>query len=174
MQLIDDSRGATTPDARPAQSDEAAIYLEGVVVEGQQLARKLGFPTANVELSAPHPRFGSYAARTRLADGRVIRGVANVGRNPTTGLVKPRLEVWLFDFNEDLYGQTIRTELVAFLRPEQKFDDLLLLVVQVLADADQAQAVLKTPAEDPSDARRDPHWPESGRFAEPKRRRGAA
>jgi hypothetical protein len=92
MQLIDDGRGVTKPAARAPRSDEAAIYLEGVVVEGQQLARNLGFPTANVELDAPQPRFGSYAAWTRLADGRVIPGVANVGRNPTTGLVKPRLE----------------------------------------------------------------------------------
>jgi len=117
--------------------------IEGVVVEGQHLGRKLGFPTANVELEDyVKPRLGSYATRTRLADGRLLPGVANVGENPTTGTVKARLEVWLFDFDEDLYGQTIETELIAFLRPELKFDGLDALVAQVMVDADQARALL--------------------------------
>jgi riboflavin kinase/FMN adenylyltransferase len=117
--------------------------IEGVVVEGQHLGRKLGFPTANVELNGYiRPRLGSYATRTRLPDGRLMPGVANIGENPTTGLVAARLEVWLFDFDEDLYGQTIETELVAFLRPEMKFDGLDALVAQIGADADQARALL--------------------------------
>jgi riboflavin kinase/FMN adenylyltransferase len=117
--------------------------IEGVVVEGQHLGRKLGFPTANVELEGyVKPRFGSYATRTLLADGRLMPGVANIGQNPTTGLVNARLEVWLFDFDEDLYGQTIETELVAFLRPEAKFDGLEALVAQIAEDADQARALL--------------------------------
>ncbi len=92
--------------------------IEGVVVEGQHLGRKLGYPTANVLLGDyVRPRLGSYATRTRLADGRLVPGVANIGQNPTTGLVDARLEVWLFDFDEDIYGQTIETELVAFIRP---------------------------------------------------------
>ncbi|MDB5460452.1 MAG: bifunctional riboflavin kinase/FMN adenylyltransferase [Caulobacteraceae bacterium] len=120
--------------------------IEGVVVEGQHLGRKLGFPTANVELDGyVRPRLGSYATRTRLADGRLMPGVANVGENPTTGRVDARLEVWLFDFDEDLYGQTIETELVAFLRPELKFDGLDALIAQVKADADQARTLLMPP-----------------------------
>ena len=117
--------------------------IEGVVVEGQHLGRKLGFPTANVELhDYIRPRLGSYATRTRLPDGRLMPGVAKIGENPTTGLVTARLEVWLFDFDEDLYGQTIETELVAFLRPEMKFDGLEALIAQIGADADQARALL--------------------------------
>ena len=117
--------------------------IEGVVVEGQHLGRKLGYPTANVFLGDyVRPRLGSYATRTRLADGRLVPGVANIGQNPTTGLVDARLEVWLFDFDEDLYGQTIETELVAFLRPEAKFDSLDELIRQIGADADQARAIL--------------------------------
>lgn len=117
--------------------------IEGVVEEGQHLGRKLGFPTANVELGDyVKPRLGTYATRTRLPDGRLMPGVANIGENPTTGLVKARLEVWLFDFDEDLYGQVIETELVAFLRPELKFDGVDALVAQVLADAEQARALL--------------------------------
>ena len=117
--------------------------IEGVVVEGQHLGRQLGYPTANV-LAGDYvrPRLGSYATRTRLADGREVPGVANFGVNPTTGLVDARLEVWLFDFNEDLYGQTIETDLAHFLRPELKFDGLEALIDQIRRDADQARALL--------------------------------
>jgi riboflavin kinase/FMN adenylyltransferase len=129
--------------ARAARILGRPFAIEGVVVEGRRLGRKLGFPTANVELNGyVRPRLGSYATRTRLADGRLMPGVANIGENPTTGLVAARLEVWLFDFDEDLYGQTIETELVAFLRPELKFDDLDALTAQIRADADQARALL--------------------------------
>jgi riboflavin kinase/FMN adenylyltransferase len=117
--------------------------IEGVVVEGQHLGRELGFPTANVPAGDyVRPRLGVYATRTRLADGREVPGVANFGENPTTGLVEARLEVWLFDFDEDLYGQTLETDLVAFLRPELKFDGLEALVAQIKLDADQARAIL--------------------------------
>ncbi len=57
-------------------------------------------------------------------------------------MVDARLEVWLFDFDEDLYGQTIETELVAFLRPEAKFDSLDDLIAQIGADAAKARAIL--------------------------------
>ena len=113
---------------REGRPDEAARLLgrpfaiEGVVVKGQQLGRKLGIPTANVPLDAyVVPRFGVYATRTRLKGGRRLPGVANIGVNPTTGVVDARLEVWLFDFDEDIYGETIETELVGFIRPEEKF-----------------------------------------------------
>jgi riboflavin kinase/FMN adenylyltransferase len=117
--------------------------IEGVVQQGSQLGRKLGFPTANVPLADYQvPKLGIYATRTVLADGRRIDGVASLGRNPTTGEVAPRLEVWLFDFDEDLYGQTIETELVAYLRPEEKFESLEALTAQVLEDARAARKIL--------------------------------
>jgi riboflavin kinase/FMN adenylyltransferase len=143
------SSSAARDAIRAGKVDEAARILgrpfaiEGVVVEGQHLGRKLGYPTANVFLGDyVRPRLGSYATRTRLADGRVVPGVANIGENPTTGLVDARLEVWLFDFDEDLYGQTIETELVAFIRPEAKFDSLEDLIVQIGEDAAKAKAIL--------------------------------
>lgn len=117
--------------------------IEGIVVEGQKLGRTLGFPTANVALGDyVRPRLGVYATRTRLADGRVVAGVANLGQNPTTGLVDARLETWLFDFSEDLYGQTIETQLVAFLRPEEKFAGLDAMVAQIYEDERAARALL--------------------------------
>jgi riboflavin kinase / FMN adenylyltransferase len=143
------SSSAVRAALKAGQPERAAEILgrpfaiEGVVVEGQHLGRKLGFPTANVSAGAyVLPRLGSYATRTRLADGREIPGVANFGVNPTTGEVDARLEVYLFDFDEDLYGQTIETDLVYFLRPELNFDTLEALVDQIAEDARQARALL--------------------------------
>ena len=117
--------------------------IEGVVRRGQQLGRQLGFPTANVEVEDyVAPRLGVYATRTRLPDGREVPGVANLGNNPTTGLVDTRLETWLFDFDEDLYGQIIETDLIAFLRPELKFDSLELMIEQIRRDEQQARAIV--------------------------------
>jgi riboflavin kinase/FMN adenylyltransferase len=143
------SSSAARAAVRAGEVDRAAKILgrpfaiEGVVVEGQHLGRKLGYPTANVFLGDyVRPRLGSYATRTRLADGRVVPGVANIGQNPTTGLVDARLEVWLFDFDEDLYGQTIESELVAFIRPEARFDNLDDLIRTIGEDAAKAKAIL--------------------------------
>jgi riboflavin kinase / FMN adenylyltransferase len=120
--------------------------IEGEVVKGQQLGRTLGFPTANVALDDyVVPRLGVYATRTRLPDGRDIPGAANLGRNPTTGLVEPRLEVFLFDFDEDLYGQVIETDLIHFIRPELKFDGLDALVKQMGKDCDEARRWTERP-----------------------------
>ncbi|HWA59752.1 MAG TPA: riboflavin biosynthesis protein RibF [Caulobacteraceae bacterium] len=140
---------------RDGQPEEAARILtrpfaiEGVVQKGRQLGRKLGFPTANVPLGDyVAPRFGVYATRTRLKDGRDLPGVANIGVNPTTGIVAPRLEVWLFDFDEDIYGELIETELIAFLRDEVAFVDsagsfdIPAMVAQVHRDAADARRVL--------------------------------
>ncbi|HRD45637.1 MAG TPA: bifunctional riboflavin kinase/FAD synthetase [Caulobacter sp.] len=133
-------------DGRP--EDAAAILgqpfaIEGVVRRGQQLGRTLGFPTANVFMADyVVPKLGVYATRTRLPDGRLVPGVANIGKNPTTGEVETRLEVWLFDFDEDLYGQVIETRLIAFLRPEEKFGSIDEMVVQIRADEKRARAIL--------------------------------
>lgn len=134
---------------RDGQPDQAARILgrpfaiEGVVRRGQQLGRQLGFPTANVEVEDyVVPKLGVYATRTRLPDGREVPGVANLGNNPTTGIVETRLETWLFDFDEDLYGQIIETDLIAFLRPELKFDSLELMIAQIHRDEQAARAIV--------------------------------
>jgi riboflavin kinase/FMN adenylyltransferase len=119
--------------------------IEGEVVEGRKLGRSLGFPTANVRLGDyVRPRLGIYAVRTHLPGGRVIDGVASIGTNPTVGVVEPRLEVWLFDFDEDLYGKSIETELIEYLRPELKFDDLDAMVEQMRSDAQKARRLLQS------------------------------
>lgn len=117
--------------------------VEGEVIVGKKLGRELGFPTANVALGDyVRPRFGIYATRSRLPDGRVVPGVSSLGINPTVEIPEPRLETWLFDISEDLYGQVLETELIAFLRDEAKFDGLEALTAQVMADAAQARALL--------------------------------
>jgi riboflavin kinase/FMN adenylyltransferase len=133
------------PD-RAAQILGRPFAMEGIVVEGQHLGRKLGFPTANVFAGDyVRPMLGSYATRTRLEDGRNLAGVANFGENPATGLVEARLEVHLFDFDEELYGQMIETELIAFIRPELPFDSLDALIRQIADDAVRARAILQPP-----------------------------
>jgi riboflavin kinase/FMN adenylyltransferase len=124
----------------PAPGDTRIIT--GVVQRGRQLGRQLGFPTANVNLGSSGAPFGVYATRTWLEDGREFSGVASIGTNPTFGHVAPVLEVWMFDFDEDIYGQTIRTELVAFLRGERKFATVNALVEQVAIDAAETRQLL--------------------------------
>ncbi|MGH6992173.1 MAG: riboflavin biosynthesis protein RibF, partial [Caulobacteraceae bacterium] len=140
------SSSAVRQALREGRPDEAAAILgrpfaiEGLVRKGRQLGRKLGFPTANVPLGDyVSPKFGVYATKTFLADGRHLPGVANIGVNPTTGEVDPRLEVWLFDFDEDIYGETIETQLFAFLRPEEKFPSIEAMVAQMRRDEAEAR-----------------------------------
>lgn len=117
--------------------------IAGEVVHGDKRGRSIGVPTANVRLGDyMRPAYGVYATRTRLADGRVIDGVANLGVRPMFETPEPLLEVWLFDFNESLYSQVVETELVAFLRGELKFDGLDALKTQIDADAKAARAAL--------------------------------
>ena len=117
--------------------------IEGVVVHGDHLGRTIGFPTANIALGDYiRLEHGIYAARTRLADGREIPGVAYIGSRPTVEGVDERLEVNLFDFDEDLYGQTLETDLVAFIRGDQKFAGLEAMTAQIGRDSAEARRIL--------------------------------
>lgn len=129
--------------ARAAAILSRPFAIKGEVVHGDKRGRTIGVPTANVRMGDyMRPAYGVYATRTRLPDGRVIDGVANLGVRPMYELPEPLLEVWLFDFNADLYGQTVETELVALLRGEMSFDGLDALKVQIDADAAAARAAL--------------------------------
>lgn len=129
--------------ARAAAILGRPFAIEGEVVHGEKRGRTIGVPTANVRLGDyMRPAYGVYATRTRLPDGRVIDGVANLGVRPMFEIAEPLLEVWLFDFSGDLYGQTVETELVALLRGEMNFDGLEALKAQIDADAAAAKAVL--------------------------------
>jgi riboflavin kinase / FMN adenylyltransferase len=118
--------------------------VEGVVVDGQKRGRTIGFPTANLYLEGQlAPRFGVYAVRVNIVGQEAwYSGVANFGRTPTTGLRAPLLEVNIFDFEGDLYGQRLEVGLHAFLRPEMKFDSFEALVAQIQQDAVEARTIL--------------------------------
>jgi riboflavin kinase/FMN adenylyltransferase len=118
--------------------------VRGEVVHGDKLGRELGWPTANLWMRRlVEPARGVYAATVALPDGSEARGVANVGRRPTLGGdPETRLEVHLFDFEGDLYGQEIGVRLVRFLRPDLRFNGLGELKAAIAADAEAARAVL--------------------------------
>jgi riboflavin kinase / FMN adenylyltransferase len=117
--------------------------VEGIVQHGDKNGRKLGFPTANIDMGTYlRPRYGIYAVRGRLANGRVLNGAANMGVRPQFDPPKELLEPHFFDFSEDIYGQTIEVEFHAFLRGEAKFDSMDALMVQMAADCDAARALL--------------------------------
>ncbi|MEO9468191.1 bifunctional riboflavin kinase/FAD synthetase [Parasphingorhabdus sp.] len=117
--------------------------IEGTVVHGDKNGRKLGYPTANIDMDHYlRPKYGIYAVKGRLPDGRVVKGAANLGIRPTFDPPKELLEPYFFDFAEDLYGQTIEVELHHFLRGEQKFDDLDALKVQMEKDCAKAADML--------------------------------
>jgi riboflavin kinase/FMN adenylyltransferase len=117
--------------------------VEGVVVHGDKLGRTIGFPTANIPLGDYlRPKFGIYATRTRLADGREVAGVSYVGPRPIVNGTEERLEVHLFDFDEDIYGETIETYFIRYLRGDANFDSWDDMLAQIKRDAEQARAIL--------------------------------
>ena len=117
--------------------------IAGEVVHGDKRGRELGYPTANIELGDYlRPRYGIYAVRARLDDGRSLDGVANLGIRPSFDPPRELLEPYFFDFDGDLYDRTIEVGLVHFLRPEAKFDSLDMLKTQMAADCEEARRLL--------------------------------
>jgi riboflavin kinase / FMN adenylyltransferase len=116
--------------------------LWGTVVTGQQLGRTIGFPTANLQLPEEKflPRFGVYAVDV-LFEQTTIKGVMNIGCRPTVAGAAPTVEVHLLNWSGDLYGQTLKVDLLEFLRPEQKFDSIAALKQQISQDC---QSVLQS------------------------------
>ena len=114
--------------------------LNGTVIEGDKRGRTIGFPTANLAPAEEMiPASGVYAPRVALGDGRWFDSVTNVGTRPTFDGKRRLIETHVFDFAGDLYGQTLRVEMVARLRDEQKFDGIDALIAQIEADAVRAR-----------------------------------
>lgn len=111
------------------------------VVNGQHLARTLGFPTVNQLLPRKRliPRAGVYLSRVTRPDGTAHYAISNVGTRPTVADPTLCCESHLFDFSGDLYGQTLTVEFLHFLRPERKFDSIGALAEQVRADIEHAK-----------------------------------
>ena len=121
--------------------------INGRICQGDQRGRTIGFPTANIELGESlEPHYGVYAVRVLLDnDSCIYGGVANIGCRPTFDKRNVLLEAHLFDFTEDIYDRHARVELVAFLRPEKKFDGLDALKTQIERDSLVARIVLEEP-----------------------------
>ena len=115
--------------------------IRGEVSHGDKRGRTIGFPTANVPLGRHlEPARGVYAVQAALADGRVVKGVANIGARPTVGGTESRVEAHLFDFAEDLYGQEIGIRLLHYIREERKFSGIAELTAQIARDAEAARS----------------------------------
>ena len=136
-------------DGRP--QDTAAMLghlhrIEGEVIHGDQVGRDLGYPTANMSIAGLHPpKFGVYAVKVAVLDGPSAGnydGVASLGVKPMFGENLPNLETFIFDFAGDLYGARLSVALVAYLRPEEKFDSLETLITQMDADSAKARQIL--------------------------------
>ena len=114
--------------------------IRGVVSHGDKRGRTIGFPTANVALGRHlEPARGVYAVTTRLADGTIHKGVANLGRRPTVNAgTESRLEVNIFGFSGDIYGTEITVALRDYIRAEVRFSGLDALKAQIAADAAEA------------------------------------
>jgi riboflavin kinase/FMN adenylyltransferase len=118
--------------------------IGGHVVRGQQLGRKLGYPTANVRLGARvAPVGGVFAVRVAGIRAEAMPGVASLGVRPTVNGKEPLLEAHLFDFDGDLYGKRIQVDFVEKLRDEEKFDSLDAMVQQIDRDARAARSILE-------------------------------
>ena len=128
--------------------DEAARMLGrrytmiGRVARGEQLGRRLGYPTANIRLGDRVPPLaGVFAVRAHCL-GPVRHGVASLGTRPTVDGRELLLEVHLFDFDEQIYGRRIEVEFVASLREERRFDSVEALTAQMRQDASRAREIL--------------------------------
>lgn len=121
--------------------------MSGKIVKGDRVGRTLGYPTANVDLRRRQSAvMGIFAVRVHGLEGGPHDAVASVGSRPTFNGTKPILEVHIFDFDEDIYGEYIHIDFIAWLRDQVKFDLVEDLVAQMDADADNARSALAATA----------------------------
>lgn len=123
------------------------FIVDGEVTKGAQRGRTIGFPTANVGFAKLiRPLFGVYAVEVRIDGEDIWRpGVANTGSRPTVGGTEERVEVHIFDFDQDIYGKTVDVAFRTFIREEKKFDSFEELAAQIKKDADGARCVFGLP-----------------------------
>lgn len=121
---------------------KASLYLErpyrlkGLVVKGRQLGRTIGFPTANIKVNDSDkliPSDGVYAVRVNYK-GEFFGGMLNIGFRPTLEGIDRTVEVFIHDFNKEIYGEELEVNFIEFLRPEQKFSGLDQLKIQLETD----------------------------------------
>lgn len=135
------------------------FHITGKVIRGNQLGRKIGFPTANLQVYESHkliPAYGIYSIRARIIDcptietGEFIQttakqtffGMGYIGNRPTIDGVGRSIEVNLFDFSGDLYDQTLQVDFLDFIRPDQRFDSMEEMIAQMQQDEAKTKSLL--------------------------------
>lgn len=121
-------------------------FFSGKVVKGKGIGKTLSFPTANIQIEETYkliPCDGVYAVKS-IFNSLPIYGMMNIGTNPTVGGRSRSIEVHFFDFNENLYDQTLSIEFLNFIRKEQKFENLDALKTQLQKDKNSILTYIKT------------------------------
>ena len=147
---VDNERASSTAVRRALASGDLAhaaamlgrpFTIAGRVAHGAKLGRALGFPTANIRLKHMPPVSGVFAVRVHGVDDVPLRGVASVGVRPTIAdKGDPLLEVFIFDFDRDIYGRRVEVEFLHRLRDEERLPDLDTLKRRIRGDVDDAKA----------------------------------
>lgn len=158
QQVIHDAAVSSTRIRKSLQEGDVGLanallgypyFLHGTVVHGDKMGRQLGFPTANISL-ADHrkliPAQGVYAVTVTVgAGGQLRKGALNIGTRPTFNGTELRIEVFILDFDQDIYDAAIRVDFLEFIRADQKFDSVESLVLQMKNDVEKARAVASRP-----------------------------
>ncbi len=118
--------------------------IEGVVQKGDQRGRELGYPTANIPMTdIVHPAYGIYATLINIEGDDVWhKSATNIGIRPMFEIPTAQIETFIFNFDEDIYGKTVRVKPVEYIRGEAKFDSLDALIDQMEKDCQTAQNIL--------------------------------
>ena len=125
-------------------------FVDGIIREGHARGRQIGFPTANIQLKYNHPPLSGIFVVTvhgaiKSSPTTILPGVASLGVRPTIHKNgKPVLEVHLFDFSQNIYGQHLQVDFLHKLRDEEKYADIDTLIVQIKKDVVQAKDFLLT------------------------------
>lgn len=157
QQVIHDAAVSSTRIRKSLQEGDVALasellgypyFLNGVVVHGDKMGRQLGFPTANIQLNDYRkliPAQGVYAVTVDTGNGHLHKGALNIGTRPTFNGTELRIEVFILDFDREIYGSPIRVDFLAFIRSDRKFDNVEALIVQMKNDVEQARAIASRP-----------------------------
>ena len=152
-QLVDDMAVSSTKIRHALHSGNVRLAqhllgydypLSGTVVRGRQLGRTIGYPTANIAVANPLklvPANSVYAVQV-LHNKQKYGGMLNIGTRPTVDGTNRTIEVHIFDFDEDIYDQTLQVNFVQRLRNEQKFDGLDALIAQLKKDEQEAREIM--------------------------------
>jgi FAD synthase len=115
--------------------------IVGIVVKGTLIGKKIGFPTINIEYDRIDLPFGVYMSKVITPDGEYY-GAMHYGPKETLGIHEPSLEIYLLDFSGDLYGRSVRVEVIEKIRDVRAFDSLESLKKQLRLDVDHVRAVM--------------------------------